>query len=203
MRRLPSAVPCRGGQVGLSPAVEELLVDVVADGFTLYCCGPKAAPCALVACYEWDHEVDLLVVRAFDRVITARAPKRGLVDIFAPEVVVWAYEGPAQQALRALLELVHPAHPDAPRAEYPAPASLHVPRVQQRPMTIQLPTPSRATARAARLTTGMTTHGGDRVISADVQVGAHDPGWSPGLRASGPDAGVPAASQPLTPAEER
>lgn len=44
-----------------------------------------------------------------------------MLDIFAPEVVVWAYEGPPQQALRALLTLVHPTHPDAPVAEYPAP----------------------------------------------------------------------------------
>jgi hypothetical protein len=81
--------------------VEALLVDVVADGFMLYCCGPKAAPNALVACYEWDHYVDLLTIRDFDRIVTARVPKRGSVDIFAPKVVVWSYEGPPQQALRA------------------------------------------------------------------------------------------------------
>lgn len=92
MRRLSSAVAYRGGQMGLCPAVEELLVDVVAYGFALYCCVPKAAARALVACYEWDHDVDLFTVRDFDRVITARAPKRGAVDLFAPEVVVWAYE---------------------------------------------------------------------------------------------------------------
>jgi hypothetical protein len=33
--------------------VEQLLVDVVTDGITHYCCGPKAAPNALVACYAW------------------------------------------------------------------------------------------------------------------------------------------------------
>ena len=89
MRGLPSAVLCCGGRVGLPAVVEELLVEVVADGFTLYCCGPKTAPNALVACYEWEHELDLLTVRNFDWVTTARVPKRGRVDIFAPEVVVW------------------------------------------------------------------------------------------------------------------
>ncbi len=151
MRRLPSAVLCSGGQVGLPAVVDDLLVEVVADGFTVYCCGPKTAPNALVACYEWEHELDLLTVRNFERVITARVPKRDRVDIFAPEVVVWAYEGSPQHALRALMTLAHPAHPDAPIAEYPAPASLYVPRAQQRPMTIQLPTPGRAGARASRL----------------------------------------------------
>jgi hypothetical protein len=80
------------------------------------------------------------------------------VDIFDPGIVVWAYEGPPQHALRALMTLVHPAHPHAPNAEYPAPASLRVPRAEQRPMTIQLPMPSRARARADRLTEVMTAH---------------------------------------------
>jgi hypothetical protein len=39
-------------------------------------------------------------------------PKRDAVDIFTPELVVWAYEGSPQQALRTLLDLVHPVHPD-------------------------------------------------------------------------------------------
>ncbi|MGH3823687.1 MAG: hypothetical protein ACRDRA_12800 [Pseudonocardiaceae bacterium] len=144
---------CAAERVGLSPVVEELLVGVVADGFTLYSCGPRAAPHALVACYYWGDCADVLTVRDFDRVITARVPTPGPVDIFAPQIVVWAYEGSPQHAIRALLTLVHPAHPDAPTTEYPAPARLHVPRAQQRPMSIQLPIPSRAKARAARLAT--------------------------------------------------
>lgn len=157
MRRLPFAVPSHGASVGLPAVVEELLVDMVGDGFTLYCCGPKTAPHALVAAYEWTQYVDLLTIRDFARVTTARAPRHGRVDIFAPGVVVWAYEGPPQQALRALLELVHPAHPDAPTVEYPAPAGLDVPRTLQRPMTIQPPSAGRAGVRAERLTTAMTT----------------------------------------------
>jgi hypothetical protein len=151
----PLAAHLRAQEVRLPVGVEELLVDVVADGFTRYCCGPMVAPNALVACYEWDRCVDLLTVQDFDRVITARVPTEDRkVDIFAPEVVVWAYEGPPQQAVRALLELVHPAHPDAPTTEYPAPVALRVPRAQQRPMTIQPPSPGRAGVRAARLAPG-------------------------------------------------
>lgn len=136
MKRLPAAVVGLGGQEACLPAVvEELLVDVAEDGFVVYCCGPKSAPNALVAAYEWPYCVDLLTIRDFNRVITARVPKHRPVDIFAPQVVVWVYEGPPQLALRALLDLVHPAHPDAPTAAYPAPARLRVPRAQQRPMT--------------------------------------------------------------------
>ncbi|MGH3988414.1 MAG: hypothetical protein ACRDTZ_14025, partial [Pseudonocardiaceae bacterium] len=145
--------------MSLPPVVEGLLVDVVADGFVVYCCGPKTAPNALVACYEWERYVDLVTIRDFDRITTARVPARDKLDIFAPETVVWIYEGPPQQALRTLLCLVHPAHPDAPSTHYPAPASLHVPRAELRPMTIRPPSPGRAGVRAARLATAMTTRG--------------------------------------------
>lgn len=155
MRRLAASLLHSGAQAGLPAGVEELLAEVVADGFALYCCGAKEAPNALVACYEWDRYVDLLTIRDFARVITARAPKREPTGVFGPEVVVWAYEGSPEHALRALLGLVHPDHPDAPTTEFPAPASLRVPRAQQRPMAIRLPAPSRVGARAARLATVM------------------------------------------------
>lgn len=62
-----SEVPHHGGQTGLPAVVEEMLVAVVADGFTLYCCGPKTTPNALAASYEWNHYIDLLTIRDFDR----------------------------------------------------------------------------------------------------------------------------------------
>lgn len=136
----------------LSPELVRLLNDVVTDGFALYCCGRRTDPAALVASYEWEHYVDLITIRDFDRVTTARVPKFGRVDAFAPKLVVWAYEGPAEHALAALLSLVSPHHPDAPTTPYSAPASLHVPRHEQRPMLIRLPSPERTGARAARLT---------------------------------------------------
>ncbi|MDQ3760454.1 MAG: hypothetical protein M3460_01735 [Actinomycetota bacterium] len=155
MRRHLSAGSPSGAQASLPLGVEELLIDVVDDGFTVYCCGDRDAPRALVASYEWDNCVDLVTIRNFNRVATARVSKRCKVDLFAPEVVVWAYEGPPQRTLRALLDLVHPAHPDAPTAEYPAPPSLHIPRAEQRPMTIRLPSLGRAGVRAARLAAAM------------------------------------------------
>ena len=54
--------------------VEELLADVVADGFALYFCGPTVVPNALAACYQWHQYVDLLTVRGFD---TRRRRGRG------------------------------------------------------------------------------------------------------------------------------
>lgn len=142
-----------GDQARLSPVVEGLLVDVVADGFVVYCCGHRDGPNALVASFQWEHCVDLVTIRSFDRVTAARVPmpQRGQVDVFAPEVVVWVREGPPQWGLQAMLNLVHPAHPDAPRTLSPAPRSLRIPRAEQRPLTIRPPLPVRAGVRATRL----------------------------------------------------
>jgi hypothetical protein len=127
------------------------LLDVVADGFTVYCCGHRTAPTALAASYEWANCVDHLIIRSWDHTAAARIPKLSDIDVFAPEIVVWSYEGGAEPTLRALLNLVHPLHPQAPATPYPAPRSLRLPRYEQRPMTIRLPAASRAAARAARL----------------------------------------------------
>ena len=148
-----------GSDVDVSPVVERLLLGVVQDGFVLYCCGGRVEPSALVAYYEWEHYVDTVVIRGADRVTAARVPKGAEVDVFAPEVVVWAYQGCAEWTLRALLDLVHPRHPDAPTVAHPAPRSLHVLRSEQRPLTIRLPSPGRVGMRATRLAAAMTTAG--------------------------------------------
>ena len=147
-----------GGENYLPPEVQQLLLEAVDDGFVRYCCGPKDAPFALVASYQWEDYVDLVTIQCFERITTARvpAPRRRKIDVFAPETVVWAYEGPPQCALRALLDLLHPQHVNAPTGAYPAPPSLRIPPTQQRPMTIQLPSPSQAGARAARLAAKIT-----------------------------------------------
>jgi hypothetical protein len=157
MKRSLGAGSRFGNPAVLPPVVEGLLTDLVDDGFALYCCGERAAPHALVASYDWQHYLDVVTIQNFDRIITARIPKRDTLDLFAPEIVVWAYEGPPEQALRALLNLLHPAHPDAPTTDYPAPRALHIPRAAQRPMTIRLPTPERAGARAIRLAATIAT----------------------------------------------
>jgi hypothetical protein len=113
--------PRSGGEACLSSKVKLLLLDLVADGFVRYRCGPKAAPCALLASYQWENYVDLVTIRSFDRVTTARIPARqhSRIDVFTPEVVVWPQEGPPQRAPRALLDLLHPQHPDAPELAGP------------------------------------------------------------------------------------
>lgn len=55
--------------------VKGLLLDTVADGFVLYCCGHRAAPTALAASYDGEHCIDLVTIRDFDRITTARVSK--------------------------------------------------------------------------------------------------------------------------------
>jgi hypothetical protein len=163
----PLLAPLSGSAVHLLSEVERLLLDVVADGFVLHCCGPQAAPRALVASYRWKGYVDLVTIRRFDWITTARVrtPPRSTLDVFAPEAVVWAYEGPPQWALRVLLKLVHPQHPNAPVHAYPAPLSLHIPRAEQRPMTIRFPAPAQAGIRAARLAAAIAAAGSEPITA--------------------------------------
>ena len=142
----------------LPPEIERLLLDVVADGFTVYCCGPRTAPTALAASYEWAACVDHVTIRGWDRAAAARIPKGAEVDVFDPDFVAWSYEGGAEATLRALLNLMHPPHPQAPATPYPAPVSLRLPRYEQRPMTIRLPQPSQARTRSARLASDGACH---------------------------------------------
>jgi hypothetical protein len=160
-----------GSDKSLPSEMEQLLVDVVADGFIVYCCGPRSAPWALVAAYPWDDYVDLVTIRRFDQIITARipAPPRARIDVFDPKAVVWAYEGPPQPALRALLNLLPPHHPDAPTSAYPAPPGLHIPRTEQRPLTIRVPPPQRAGTRADRLAV-MAADRGEGLKGADGEL---------------------------------
>ncbi len=137
----------------LSPEVEQLVQALVDDGFVRYHCGRPGDTVALVASYDWPTCVDIVMIPDFDRVIAARVPRdpQVPVDVFAPETVLWMWAGPAQPTLRRLFNLVHPDHPDAPWQRQPAPQALSIPRAQQRPTRIKLPTPEQAMVRTRRL----------------------------------------------------
>jgi len=64
----------RDSEVCLPPDVKRPLADVVTDGFIVYCCGPRAAPWALVGTAAWDVSVQACVGPA-DRV-SGRSPRR-------------------------------------------------------------------------------------------------------------------------------
>jgi hypothetical protein len=130
---------------------DELLSEFSRDGFSLYLCGGRTQPTAIVGVYEWEDYLDIVNIRGENRVTAARVPRRENLDIFAPEAIVWFYQGNVDLTLKAILTLVHPDHPDAPLTTHAPPSDLHVPRVEQRPLTIRRADPHRAAARAVRL----------------------------------------------------
>ena len=82
---------------------------------------PKVAPNALVATYEWDHYacVDLLTVRDFEQVTTARVPTPGgAVDHFRLGARgLGLIRVRHRRRCGPCSSLVHPAHPGAPTVE--------------------------------------------------------------------------------------
>lgn len=131
--------------------VDELLASITRDGFTFrYCDGPRQ-PTVIVGTYDWGDFVDLVVIRGIDDVVSARVPTADVTNIFEPEVIVWLYAGHAQHALRALLDLPHPEHVQAPRAKAAAPIALHVPAARECPVTVRPPSALAARARQVRL----------------------------------------------------
>lgn len=130
---------------------DELLWEFARDGFSLYLCGGRTQPTVIVGVYEWEDYVDIVNIRGENRVTAARVPRGENLDIFAPATIVWFYQGNVDLTLKAMLTLVHPDHPDAPLTTHAPPNDLHVPRVEQRPLTIRRADPHRAAARAIRL----------------------------------------------------
>jgi hypothetical protein len=143
----------RAARDALPPELAEQFDRLLADGFRVWCCGRKSDPNALLASYDWDGYVDLATMTApeFEVVTTARVVRRGTVDVFDPKTVVWAFQGAADDALRSLLDLVHPDHPAAPRFEHPAPPAMVIPPDLQRPTSIRIPSAGAAGVRAVRL----------------------------------------------------
>jgi hypothetical protein len=131
--------------------IDELLEEFARDGFSLYLCGGRTQPTVIVGVYEWENYVDIVNIRGENRVTAARVPRSESLDIFAPETIVWFYQGNVALTLKAILPLVHPDHPDAPLTTHAPPNDLHVPRAEQRPLTIRRADPHRAAARAVRL----------------------------------------------------
>ena len=79
MRPSSLSVLRSSAEAGLPTEVERLLLEVVADGFVVYCCGPRAAPFALVAAYQWDDYVDLVTIRCFTESPRPGFPYRTMV----------------------------------------------------------------------------------------------------------------------------
>ncbi|MGQ0840257.1 hypothetical protein [Actinokineospora sp.] len=143
--------PCEISRSADLSEIDGLLRAVVADGFTVYLCGGAERPEAIVATYAWESHVDYVVIKDAHDVTAARSRQHRDWDVFAAATVVWSYQGHARWALRAILDLPPPEHPDAPDDEYRAPESLRVDPAHLRKVSVRSPRPGLVARRAMRL----------------------------------------------------
>jgi hypothetical protein len=115
----------------------EAIASIARAGFTHYYCGGIRNPHAIVATFAWQGYTDIVNIRGMDRVAAARVPHYAGMDIFAPSRIVWHYLGSVEWAVRAMLRLVPPDHPEAPTEEYPAPLWLFVPAEELRSLAVR------------------------------------------------------------------
>jgi hypothetical protein len=120
-----------------SPESYDALASLVHAGFTHYYCGGLREPNAIIAAYAWEKYTDIVNIRGIDRVTAARVANYPGMDIFAPARAVWHYLGSVEWAIRAMLALVPPDHPEAPTAEYQAPLWLFVAAEEYRALTVR------------------------------------------------------------------
>ncbi|SDU62844.1 hypothetical protein SAMN05216266_1457 [Amycolatopsis marina] len=140
-----------------SSAIDDMLRQVVDEGFAFYVCGERRDPVVLVAAYYWKSYVDLLTITEPDRVTAARAVREPGFDVFGPRKVVWAYGNEAEPTLRALLNLTHPDHPDHPTCPHEPPRLMIVPAHLQRPMTFKAPDSWKVQNRVQRLESALAS----------------------------------------------
>lgn len=140
-----------------SRAVDDMLHQLVDDGFAFHLCGKRLDPVVLVASYHWKTHVDLLTITEPNLVTAARALRTPDFDVFNPGSVVWAYGNEAEPTLRALLDLKHPDHPNHPVAATAPPQLMIVPACLQRPMTFRAPESWKVENRARRLETALAS----------------------------------------------
>ncbi|SER46576.1 hypothetical protein [Actinokineospora terrae] len=143
--------PCQQSQPSDLSEIDDLLRSVVSDGFTVYLCGGADRPEAIVATYAWETHVDYVVIKDAHDVTAARSRLVRDWDVFTTESVVWSYQGHARWALRAILDLLPPEHPNAPHEDYPAPASLRVDPAFLSSVSVRSPRLGLVARRAMRL----------------------------------------------------
>jgi hypothetical protein len=115
--------------------LEPLLRQVVRQGWTLVCCGPRRQPDALIAVNRCQSWADVVILRGQDRAAAYRTLTRPQDDPLQTFEVVWHYLSDAQRTLRAVLHI--PPYAVAP-TPYPIPKECRIPEVRRRPLIIRL-----------------------------------------------------------------
>lgn len=103
----------------------------------LYVFGPQHGPDLVAAVFQWPTSADVLLLRGEDDASAYRVPTFPDTDVFAPMLVSWQYHAAAVWALRAVLTIEPPGHPQAPSGVLRPEPLCSVPMEIRRPVTIR------------------------------------------------------------------
>ncbi len=98
-----------GAQLGLDDLMKELRV----RRWTLYRWGQEDDPALLVGQFHWTDVIDAVILRPDGLGCSYRCPA-GVPDSFRPDAVAFQWAGDGLWALRRVLALESPGHPQAP-----------------------------------------------------------------------------------------
>jgi len=99
------------------------LSQLLARGWTMYFFHTQSGGTVVAAARYWQEEgwVDVVVIRNQDDGVAYSLCQYEEIDIFAPDVVQWSFQGQVSHAVRSALRLGAPAHRKNRDAIHPAP----------------------------------------------------------------------------------
>lgn len=114
-------------------AFHDSVHDLIRRRWTIYVCGHRAEPAAIVAIERRTCWADVVVLRGHDHAAAYRTLLRPGDDPLSPARIVWHYISDAELTLWAVLNI----QPDAVAAlPYSVPDPCLIPEIQYRPLTI-------------------------------------------------------------------
>lgn len=93
--------------------LDDMMNELRARKWTLFTWGPQNAPYLVAGQYRWADVIDIVLLRPNGLGCAYRCPAR-VPDPFRPDAVVFQFESTWLWALRMILIMDQPGHPDAP-----------------------------------------------------------------------------------------
>lgn len=95
------------------PTLDDMMNELRARKWTLFTWGPRNGPHLVAGQYRWPDVIDTVLLRPNGLGCAYRCPAQ-VPDPFRPDAVVFQFESTWLWALRMILIMDHPEHPDAP-----------------------------------------------------------------------------------------
>lgn len=119
-----------------SLGVDDLMNELRSRRWTLYKWGPEADPTLLVGQCYWPNAIDSVIIRPDGMGCAYRCPT-AVPDPFRPNAVMFQWAGASLWALRTILALEPPDHPNAPVHLHTPIAECSIPADLPRPFVMR------------------------------------------------------------------